>query len=256
MAWPSRRRTSWRAFASSNEFHHEPFRRQRRDALQLAAQRAQSRADWYFESIDDDSATPGGSADDFVANSKNGGAQAMITIPMIGWMPKLGANPRQARQLFHRQIRPANRQRPSWMPDAGNGISVTNDTAITNNDPTDANFPTNSAFQQAYVQHLINRWGASTNGGVRYYLMDNEHSIWFSTHQDVHPVGPTMQEIRDKILDYAGMVKSNDPNALVLRAGGMGLVRYFLQRLRQQWSAIRATPTGPPTAAGITCPGC
>jgi hypothetical protein len=45
--------------------------------------------------------------------------------------------------------------------------------------------------------------------------MDNEHTLWQATHQDVHPVGPTMQEIRDKIFDYAGMVKSNDPNALV-----------------------------------------
>ena len=36
------------------------------------------------------STVPGATADAFVANSKNGGAQPMITIPMIGWMPKLG----------------------------------------------------------------------------------------------------------------------------------------------------------------------
>ena len=48
-------------------------------------------ADWYFESIDDGNATPGATADAFVANSKYGGAQPMITIPMIGWMPKLGS---------------------------------------------------------------------------------------------------------------------------------------------------------------------
>ena len=60
-----------------------------------------------------------------------------------------------------------------------------------------------TGFEQGYVQHLIGNWGSSTNGGVRYYLMDNEHSIWFSTHQDVHPVGPTMQEIWTKMLAYA-----------------------------------------------------
>src|ERR1019366_1695679 len=45
-------------------------------------------ADWYFESIDDGSATPAATADDFVANSKNGGAKPLLTIPMIGWPPK------------------------------------------------------------------------------------------------------------------------------------------------------------------------
>ncbi|MGC9944719.1 MAG: hypothetical protein ABSE48_23095, partial [Verrucomicrobiota bacterium] len=50
-------------------------------------------ADYYFESYPDATATPpGATADAFVANSKHGGASALITIPMIGWSPKLGVN--------------------------------------------------------------------------------------------------------------------------------------------------------------------
>jgi hypothetical protein len=196
-------------------------------------------ADWYFESIDDGSATPGASADDFVANSRNGGAQAMITIPMIGWMPKLGSG---RSKLWSYSIAKYGLQTDSDIhnapynnPDAGNGISSTNgDNPITWNIPTDANFPTNSTFQQGYVQHLTNRWGLSTNGGVRYYIMDNEHSIWFSTHQDVHPVGPTMQEIRTNMLTYASMVKSNDPNALVCGPEEWGWSGYFYSGYDQQ----------------------
>ena len=71
------------------------------------------------------------------------------------------------------------------------------------NDPTDANYLTNSAFQQEWIKHLTNAWHLSTNGGVRYYCMDNEHALWNSTHRDIHPVGTTMQEIRDKILTTA-----------------------------------------------------
>jgi len=41
-------------------------------------------ADWYFESIADAN-TVGGDGDDFIQESKNGGAQAMLTIPIIGW---------------------------------------------------------------------------------------------------------------------------------------------------------------------------
>ena len=192
-------------------------------------------ADWYFESLPDSPATPGASADSFVANSRNGGAQSMITIPMIGWAPKLGTSGENGDgRLGSYSIAKYGPQTGNdwqWFADAGNGIgtnSITHTTwLITTNDPNDANVPVDSAFQQGYVRHLTNVWGMSTNGGVRYYLMDNEHSIWQSTHQDVHPVGPTMQEIRDKIFDYAGMVKANDPNALVCAPEEWGWPGYF-----------------------------
>jgi hypothetical protein len=196
-------------------------------------------ADWYFESIDDGDATPGATADAFVANSLSGGAQPMITIPMIGWSPKLAGGRGKLASYSIAKYGPQTGNDSQWMPDAGNGIASPSKVAITNNDPNDANFPTNSTFQSGYVQHLIGGWGSSTNGGVQFYIMDNEHSIWYSTHQDVHPIGPTMQEIRDKILDYASMVKSNDPNALVCAPEEFGWSGYFFSGYDQQWSALR-----------------
>ena len=188
-------------------------------------------ADWYFQSLADASATPGASDDDFVASSKGGGAQAMLTIPMIGWMPKLGASRARLSSYSIAKYGAQTDNDWQWFPDAGNGTgtnSVTHATwKITTNNPTDANFATNSTFQLAFIQHLTNRWGLSTNGGVRYYLMDNEHSLWQETHRDVHPVGPTMQEIRDKIFDYAGVVKSLDPSALVCAPDEWGWPGYF-----------------------------
>jgi hypothetical protein len=192
-------------------------------------------ADWYFESYPDSSSTPGATADSFVADSKSGGAQPMITIPMIGWSPVLGANRSILYSYAVTKYGPQTSVDP-WLTNAGNGISITNNTPITWNNPNDANFPTNTAFQQTYVRHLIGNWGASTNGGVGYYLMDNEHSIWFSTHQDVHPVGPTMQEIWTKMLATASMVKSNDPNVLVMGPEEWGWNGYFYSGYDQQWS--------------------
>jgi hypothetical protein len=192
-------------------------------------------ADWYFESYPDASATAGATADAFVANSQGGGAQAMITIPMIGWSPKLGANRSILYSYSVAEYGPQTSTDP-YLPDAGNGISVTNNTPITWNNPNEAYFPTNATFQQGYVQHLISQWGTSTNGGVRYYIMDNEHSLWSSTHQDIHPVGPTMQEIRGDMLTYASMVKSNDPNALVIGPEEWGWPGYFYSGYDQQWA--------------------
>ena len=46
--------------------------------------------DWYYESISDGGAVAGESADAFVADAKAAGAEAMLTIPMIGWVARLG----------------------------------------------------------------------------------------------------------------------------------------------------------------------
>jgi hypothetical protein len=48
--------------------------------------------DWYYESIADASATPGERGDTFVASSRAANAQAMLTIPTIEWVAKIGAN--------------------------------------------------------------------------------------------------------------------------------------------------------------------
>jgi hypothetical protein len=64
--------------------------------------------DYYFESYPDPSATPGETADSFVANSQQGGAQPLITVPMIGWAPMLGPRPEHSLQLCLDQIRAAD----------------------------------------------------------------------------------------------------------------------------------------------------
>ncbi len=186
-------------------------------------------ADWYFESIADSStAIPGGADDDFITESKSGGAEPMLTVPMIGWVPKLAPGTGRGSLASYSVGRyGAQTSTDPYWPDAGNGVALSTGLAITNNDPNDANIPTNSNFQLGWLRHLTNTWGLSTNGGVRYFLMDNEHSIWFGTHQDVHPIGPTMQEIRDRILDYGSLVKSNDPNALVCAPEEWGWNGYF-----------------------------
>jgi Glycoside hydrolase family 44 len=230
------------AFATSNQLSDLNFTMNRmggnnetRDNWQINAHNLDF--DWYFESYPDSSSTtPGATVDAFVANSKNGGAQPMITLSIIGWMPKLGPNRSILYSYSTNKYGPQTSTDP-YRPAAGNGISVTNDMPITWNNPDDANFPTNVNFEQGLVQHLINRWGSSTNGGVRYYIMGNEESLWFSTHQDVHPVGPKMQEILDDFITYASMVKSNDPNALICGPEEWGWNGYLYSGYDQQWAS-------------------
>ena len=91
-------------------------------------------------------------------------------------------------------------------------------------------------FQAGWVQHLTNYWGTATNGGLLYYLMDNEWSLWHSTHRDVHPVGATMDEVFTDYCNYATMVKGIDPNALVAGPEEWGWPGYLYSGYDQQWS--------------------
>jgi hypothetical protein len=194
-------------------------------------------ADWYYESYpDSDSTVPGNTVDAFVSNSKTAGARPAITVSMVGWIPYLGSGRSILYSYSTEKYGPQESTDP-YLPTAGDGLSSTNDDdPITWNNPNDANFPTNALFEQGLVKHLMSTWGASTNGGVGYYIMDNEHSIWFSTHQDIHPVGPTMQEIWTDMVAYATMVKSNDPNAQIWGPEEWGWPGYLYSGYDQQWS--------------------
>jgi hypothetical protein len=190
-------------------------------------------ADWYFESIADAN-TVGGDGDSFIQESKSGGAQAMLTIPIIGWVAKLGSNRASLASYSTNKYGPQTGSDPWWSA-AGNGIS-TNGLNITTNDPTDANMTAGTNFQAGWVQHLTNQWGRTTNGGLLYYIMDNEWSLWHSTHRDVHPIGATMTEVFTDFCNYATMVKGIDPNALVAGPEEWGWPGYLYSGYDQQWS--------------------
>jgi len=199
-------------------------------------QNADNRAnDWYYQSIGDSSATTGERGDTFISNAKAANAQAMLTVPMIGWVAKLGANRSKLASFSIAKYGAQTGNDWQWFPDAGNGILSSTGQYVTGNDPNDANVPSDSAFQQSWVQHLVNRWGTNTNGGLRYYILDNEPSIWHSTHRDVHPTGATMDEMKNKMIDYAGKVKAIDSSALVVGPEEWGWSGYVYSGYDQQY---------------------
>lgn len=202
-------------------------------------------SDWYFESIGDTSATAGERGDTFISNSKNGGSKAMLTIPMIGWVAKLGTNRAKLASFSIAKYGPQTGSDSQWFPDAGNGISSATGQNITGNNPIDANVSADSLFEQGWINHIIATWGLSGAGGLQYYIMDNEPSLWHSTHRDVWPTGATMDQIRDKIIDYAGKVKDKDANALVVGPEEWGWTGYFYSGYDQWYANIHGWSTLP-----------
>ena len=191
--------------------------------------------DYYFESIGDASAVAGERGDTFFSTTRSANAQAMVTIPLLGWIAKLGAGRAKLAGFSVAKYGAQTGTDSQWYPDAGNGVLSSTGLNILGNDPNDANVASNVAYQQGWVQHLISQWGTASNGGLRYYLMDNEPSIWHSTHRDVHPTGATMDEVKNKIIGYASMIKSLDAGAQIVGPEEWGWSGYFYSGYDQQY---------------------
>jgi len=174
-------------------------------------------SDWYFETYSDGSGTPGGSADQYVATTRaaNNGTQPMFTIPMIDYLANLGLN-RGTLAGFAVNKYGAQTATDPWNANAGNGVSAATGKNITGNNPLDTGVANSASIQQSWVQHFVTTLGPSTSAaGVKYYILDNEPSLWNSTHRDVHPNPATYQEMYDKIVAYATAIRAVDPNAKI-----------------------------------------
>jgi hypothetical protein len=203
--------------------------------------------DYFFESIPYASATPGEYGDTFVSTTRTGAAQPLVTIPMLDWVAKVGPG-RTKLASFSIAKYGAQTAHDQYFPDAGNGI-LAGGAFVAGNDPNDANVSGGVSFQQAWLQHLVATWGNASSGGVRFYCLDNEPSIWFAAHRDVHPVGPTMDEMRDKMIAYAAMIKGVDSGALVLGPEEWGWSGYFYSGYDQQYGAAHGYMSFPDKAA-------
>jgi len=191
-------------------------------------------SDWYFENIPNDNSRPqdlpdGSSSDRFVEQNLRTATQTLLTVPLIGWTPKsraLACGFSVAKYGQQQSVDP-------WQNDCGSGV-LANGTPITGNNPADTSTAIAPSFVQAWINHLVGRYGSAGGGGVRFYNLDNEPLLWNSTHRDVHPSGASYDELRDRTYAYAAAIKAADPNALTLGPVLWGWTAYFYSAKDQE----------------------
>jgi len=195
-------------------------------------------SDWYFESISSAGTNGQNSMDQFVADTQAAGAQPDLTVPILPYVAKLGANNSilgsYPTSVYTNQqsVDPYN---SAW----GNGVN-SNGQNITDTDPLSDYVANSPAFEQGWIQHLINQFGTPGNGGVPYFTLGNEPALWNSTHRDIQPNGETNTELLSDIENYASMIKSVDPNAQILGPEEWGWTGYFIDgadAAAQNWGA-------------------
>ncbi len=203
-----------------------------------------SGSDWYFLSHPEDGALPSETVDNFVSGNVGAGSQSMVTIPTIGWVAKLAPN-RDDLWSFSVVKYGAQQSTEPWHPDAGNGVWL-NGQPVVGNDPTDANMAVTVTYQQPWLQHLVGKFGLASQGGVGYYLLDNEPGLWQETHRDVFPIGYRMDDFWLRSRSAAAMVKDTDPSALVCGPEEWGWLGYLYSGYDFQWLGQHGWQGTPP----------
>jgi hypothetical protein len=162
--------------------------------------------DWFYRNGDYGYTGPSAS-DDFVKETLASGAEALVTLPTLGWVAK---NSDTNTCSF-----------PASDGGCGDAEKADCDTPGAIADPNRANVPSDVSSAVDWVKHLLN----DKKFAVRFFAMDNEPDIWGTTHYDVHPSCTTYEEIRDKYIEYASAVRAVAPNAELL--GPVSCCWYF-----------------------------
>jgi len=192
--------------------------------------------DFFYESLSDGSATPGALNDGFISATKAANSEPFITVPTLDWVANLGAGGASLDSFSVAKYGAQTDADPNW-PDAGNGILQATGQFVAGNDPNDAYLPNSVNSQQGWINHLIATFGTAAQGGVHFYGLDNEPGIWHSQHRDVHPVGATYDEVLNKMLSYAAMIRAADPNAMILGPEEWNFAGYLISGYDLQYDA-------------------
>ncbi len=165
--------------------------------------------DWFFEN---DRMGSSSTVNAFITANKKAGAKSLVTVPMIGYVAKDG---NLSTCGFSVAKYGPQKSTDPYRPDCGNGAK-TNGSLVTGNNPTDTSLAVNTPFITSWLNYLVQQYGNANNGGVAFYNLDNEPDIWFSTHQDVAPVGLTYDQLMSLSTRYAAAIKAVDPGAKIL----------------------------------------
>ncbi len=196
--------------------------------------------DWEFRNYGEDASQPRAklsASDEFVGLNQSLAVATEMTVPAIGWVARNGDKQVQSTSVPGNggpPLRPGidavsgydpgeNRQRTSVSSQARKGAPFV--------DQPDRSG--DIVYQDEWVRHLVNHFGSSDDGGVRYYVVDNEPDLWAFTHTDVHPVQPGYDEVLSRFLDYATAIKAVDPGAKVVGPALSGWQGYFYSALDQ-----------------------
>lgn len=196
-------------------------------------------ADWYFENIPGCFTKEQGwcktppsdpkeqsTANLFLSHASDRGLVSLFTVPTLGWVAK---GPPRYRHPFvcgcTRRVAPAQAAFDPYEPGCGNGKARGGKSTVPCAGPDATSQPADPAFVKRWIEYLVAKHGPSN--GRRIYALDNEPSLWSTTHRDVRRARLGYDELWQRTRDYATAILEADPTAEIAGPAEWGYPAYF-----------------------------
>jgi mannan endo-1,4-beta-mannosidase len=141
---------------------------------------------------------PGAMARHFVEENQKAGLDTLMTIPMAGYVAadKNG-------EVLETEKAPSKRWKKIDFHKKGLYTLNPNPNAAV-------------VYEDEFVHFLVSNFKKGSEGGVRFYDLDNEPGIWSSAHPRLHPSKTAYWEMRNKTESAAENILRVDPTAILL----------------------------------------
>lgn len=183
--------------------------------------------DYYFENISDCFQHSGPCVPayrTFIAADRARGGKTLLTLPMMGYVAKNAPTHHPFTCGFPATVYPNQDSFDPYDSNCGIGTYHHHDLAA---NPSRDGIPLTDSRYKGWLSDLKHRYGTAAYGGVAFYELGNEPSLWNSTHRDMHPAPETASELWSKSKHLATLVKQADPSAQVLGFSEWGWPGYF-----------------------------
>ncbi len=193
-------------------------------------------SDYYFIIQDLGSpTTPGADADAFVAQNVRTATKSILTIPVIPYItrgrPGVTGGVTSACSYSVPPFTAAQFDSTIGYGGStcGNGSKGGVPLGLLAGTQRDAlNVANSQASAAGWIAHLVATFGNAASGGVALFMMDNEPSLWQSTHSDIYGQNQLSYEALLSLTQlYARAVKDSDATAQVLGPSDWGYSAYF-----------------------------
>lgn len=176
-------------------------------------------SDWYFQNVDY-TGRAGYSYDEFLDEQRQRGTATALTVPTLGWVAKDAKS-----WSFPVSVLGPQQATAPENADAGNGVAL-DGSKMPPGPPERTSRAAPPAFVERWIR-AIRAKDATRGRSVKMVFLDNEPTLWDSTHRDVHPEPVGYDELLERTLSYASAVRRADPDVLIGGPVAWGWPGYF-----------------------------
>jgi Glycoside hydrolase family 44 len=184
-------------------------------------------ADYFFEDLSDCFLKPGPCTPayrGFIAADRARGTKTLLNLPLVGFVAKDAPRKHPVTCGFPVSVVGSQDHVDPYDSNCGDGLRRGNPLPSV---PTRTGVAVGLPYYRSWLVDLKSRYGTAAHGGVAFYELGNEPSLWSATHRDVHPHPETAAELWSKSMRVATLVKQEDPGAEVLGFSEWGWPGYF-----------------------------